>query len=189
MRSERGKSSPTGLVALPGTGLGEDEIEIGFISGVFGVAGEVRLFLHNTESTLLDAGCDVVLLDAQGRRFAARMSSRDGAGKRVIGRIEGLEVREDAAVLKDWKLAVAASALPAPAPDEFYVWELEGMTVYVGDRKVGVVDTVHATPGGDVIEVSTALGPLFVASVQRYVASIDLEAGRIQITPEALDEP
>lgn len=175
------------LKPLPGTGLQADEIELGRVSGVFGVTGEVRLWLHNPSSDLLDEPRDVVLIAPDGRRFAAVVSARSGAGKRVLGAIEGVGDRDAAEALKEWVVAIPAAALPPPDEDEFYVWQLEGLTVFLGDREVGVVTTVHATPGGDLLEIETRLGPEFVPVNERSVVSIDVDAGRVVLAADALE--
>ena len=185
MPSGRPRSSGPALVpAAPAT---DDEIELGTISGVFGVQGEVRLFLHNPESDALADPTPVVLVRPDGERFAATLQARSGAGKRIIGRLRGLDDRNLAYSLKDWRILVRAADLPEPEDDEFYVYELEGLPVRVGEREIGTVATVHATPGGDVLEIDTGGEPLFVPFLERFLESVDLEEG-IALTPEALDE-
>lgn len=164
-------------------------MELGFISGVFGVQGEVRLFLHNEESDTLDDERRVVLVRGDGTRVEARMRARSGAGKRIIGRIGGLTDREIAASMKGWRVAIAIADLPEPEAGEFYVHDLEGLSVRIGEREVGRVATVHATPGGDVLEIETADGRQFVPAIERFVLDVDLDAGAISLADDALDEP
>ena len=67
-----------------------DEVRLGRVSGVFGVSGELRLFLHNRESELFAGdGAVVTLVSPSGNRESHRLRSRHGAGKRILGRIEG----------------------------------------------------------------------------------------------------
>lgn len=126
---------------------------MGFVSGVFGVHGEVRLHLHHRESALLDAGADVVLIDGDGRRWAAHLTARSGAGKRVLGRFRQHVDREQAAELKGWAIRVPVEALPDLEDGEFWVWQLRNAPVRVDGERIGVVVDVHATGPVDVFEI------------------------------------
>ncbi len=186
--------APVPFTLLPGHGLLDDEVELGSVSGVFGVRGEVRLFLHNPDSELLRKPRKVALIAPDGKRYQVTVSSRSGAGKRILGHFAEVAERELAASLKGWSLALAKSELPALDDDEFYVWQLEGAEVFVadeeaGDRKVGTVMHVHNTPGGDLLEIE---GPgelhAFVPCVEEFVVELDLEEGRVVVTAESLEE-
>ena len=83
------RSSPS---PLPGRGPQPDEVELGHVSGVFGVRGEVRLHLHNRDSILLEGPVDAVLVGPDGARTGVEIVARPGAGKRIIGRITGLDL-------------------------------------------------------------------------------------------------
>ena len=74
----------------PGPKSSSEPLRLGHVSGVFGVRGEVRLFLHNRESTLLNKGRNVVLVSPEGERLAVSLRSRPGAGRRSLGVTDGL---------------------------------------------------------------------------------------------------
>ncbi len=177
------------LRPLPGNGSTDDEVEIGLISGVFGVKGEVRLYLHNPESDTFAEPTRAVLIDPQGNRFECKLSARTGAGKRILGRIEGLDDRDFAETLKDWQICVAEADLPEVDDDEFYVYELVGMSVVIGAQEVGTVAVVHNTPGGDLLEIAVGNDVRFVPIVERFVQGIDLETRQIRLVEDALEEP
>ncbi len=174
-----------GLVALEGRGLSDDELEVGSISGIFGVKGEVRLFLHNRETHLFDRSCPVVLVSPSGRRFSAELRARSGAGKRILGRITGLDQREPAETLKDFLIGVAEASLLPVDDDEFYIFQLRGVDVFIGERLIGRVVEVHSTPEVDIIEVQAGEELHFVPCLSEFV----LEAGpeRVELSEDALD--
>jgi len=149
------------------------EVELGFVSGVFGVHGEVRLHLHHRGSTLLEEGHAVVLVDPAGGRWAARLQSRSGAGKRVLGRFDERLSREQALALKDWRIQVPVAALPALDDGEFWVWQLQGAPVRVDGEVIGEVVEVHAAGPVDVFEVKLhgEKEHAFVPALQEHVAS------------------
>lgn len=168
------------------------KVELGRVSGVFGVRGEVRLYLHNPSSFLLDGEHDVELVGPDGQVKAARLSARPGAGKRILGRIAGIEDRDSAAALMGWQIRVARRALPDLEPDEYYVWQMEGAEVQVLGRagSLGRVVTVHQTGPIELIEIDTGTAePLFVPSLEVFVERFDAGAGVLVLRESALGPP
>lgn len=177
-----------------GVGFLDEEVELGSIEGVFGVRGEVRVHLHNRESELLARPRAVVLVDPSGGRFDGTLQVRPGAGGRVLGTLTGLTTpsgsleREVAATLKGWRFGVAKAELPKLRSDELYVWQLEGLQAVCDGEPVGRVDTVHATPGGDVLEIVRPGGDtLFVILASDLVLGVDVDAGTVTLDRDALD--
>lgn len=159
------------------------------MSGVHGVRGEVRLFLHNPETTLFDRPRDVTLVAPDGARRVARVTARSGGGKRVLGRIDGIDDREAALRAMGTKLVLPRSALPKPKRGEFYIVDLLGAEVRIGDRRVGTLTAVHPTAGDDVLEIDVgARDPAFVPLVARWVLGVDTPARVISLAEDALAE-
>ena len=174
--------------AKSSAGPGEGEIELGFVSGVFGFRGEVRLHLHNPQSDLLRNERQVVLVAPDGARRAVTMSARPGAGKRILGRIAGITDEHMAARLRDFRIVLARDALPETDEGEFYVADLLGLAVEAGERKGTVTEIHHAGPV-DILEVDVGgKEPVFVPLVDGVVQAVDLEAGVVRLAPGALDE-
>jgi len=155
------------------------------VSGVFGVKGEVRVHLHNRESTFLGVERAVVLIAPTGARYGASLRCRAGAGKRVLGRLSEVVGREAAAALKDFRIAVKHSELPALEDGEFYVWRVIGLPVFTDQGEVGVVSEVHASGPLDIFEIKTSEGVFFVPA-QKDRLTVDLEAGQVRVLAEAL---
>lgn len=165
-----------------------DELDLGFVSGVFGTGGEVRLHLHNPDSDLLRAPREVVLVAPDGARRQVTLSARPGAGRRILGRIAGVEDRGAAADLMGHRVRIAKDALPPVAPGEVYVWQLEGLEVRVGGAPAGTVAQVHRAGPVDVLEIDTGGEPAFVPVVGGNVERVDLDAGVVHLAPGVLDE-
>ena len=68
----------------------EEHITLGKVTGVFGLKGEVRVYLHNPESELFKKKRNVVFYYSDGHVVQNKLSCRSGAGKRIIGRIDGV---------------------------------------------------------------------------------------------------
>ena len=77
------------------------------------------------------------------------------------------------------ELTVLRDELPQPGEDEYYEFQLLGLTVEEeGGRALGRVTALHPGPANDALELdSGVLLPLVAACVQE----VDLESGRIQV--------
>lgn len=172
----------------PALAPGREELEVGYIQGAFGVRGEVKLFLHNHESDLFDSARDVVLVDPKGGRWAAKLGSRSGAGKRILGQLVGLTDRDVANALRDWRILVDTATLPELDDDEFYMWQLEGAEVRVDGVRRGTLTSVQTTDGGDIFVIDAEGTEVFVPCVKAWVVSIDAQAGVVELAPGALED-
>jgi 16S rRNA processing protein RimM len=166
------------------------EIELAQVLAVFGVRGELKLHLHHPESPLWAGPVDVVAAWPDGTRRPVRVQVRRGAGRRWLGRIDGLDDRDEARVWVGARLLVAADALPAPEPDELYVFQVEGAPVEVDGERVGTVVQVHHTGGNDVFEIRATDGRTeFVPSLRDHVETISANPARVVLKAAAWPGP
>lgn len=164
-----------------------DEVLLGEVVGVFGIRGEVRLLLHHRESRLLDRARPVRLAWPDGRSRSARLSARPGAGKRILGRLEGVDTPEAAEGLVGAAVWIARSELPAPEPGEYYVHDLLGARVEDEDGAVlGTVDDVVTGPI-DVWTVTTPSGPGFLVAERDVVLEVDVAGRRVVVRRGAVE--
>lgn len=164
------------------------EVELGYVSGVFGVRGEVRLHLNNSESSLLRKGAPVQLQLADGTRREVWLTARGGAGKRMLGEIRGVTDRDVAASLQGAHIFVPSSLFPKLPDGEFWGWEVEGLPVFLegSDTQLGEVIALHATPGGDLLAVRTAAGESFIPLLKAFVREVSPQNQRVVLTADAL---
>lgn len=173
----------------PAHGRRDDEVELGYVSGIFGVRGEVRLHLHHRESDLLNRGGRAVLIAQNGTRTEVKISTRAGAGKRVLGSIDGVNNRDEAAALMGSKVVVNRDELPALETDEFYYGDLEGLPVEMDGVLVGQVVRVHDGGGAEVLEIALSDGgQTWVPCVREQVERIDTASGRVVLFASALED-
>jgi 16S rRNA processing protein RimM len=104
-------------------------------------------------------------------------SKRGSQGRPVIR----LERRVD----RGAELAVPRESLPPLEADEYYAFQLVGLTVEEeGGRIVGKVSDVLEYPANDVLELDSGVAlPL----VEACVREVDVERGRIVIAPGFVD--
>lgn len=166
----------------------DDDLELGYISGVFGVRGEVKVFLYNPDSAMLDEPRTVRLVGPAGSR-EVRLGTRSGAGKRILGTIEGVTTPEQARELMDLRIVVPRDSLPDLDDDEFYDWQLQGADVIVDGAVRGRLVQIHHPGEVDVFEIDTGgPEPVFVPAIAQLVLGLDVEAPSITLHPDALDE-
>ena len=162
-----------------------DEVRLGRVNGVFGVRGEVRLFLHNRESDLFEGdGFDVTLVSPAGERRRRCLRSRSGAGKRVLGLIEGVRTPEEARSYMEWEIVCDPGALPEPGVDEYYHRDLIGLTVRTSEgNEVGVLTDVLEGEVLDCWQIQSEGSELIIPAVRQVVVSVDVKAGVVIINP------
>lgn len=178
-------SSVPPLTPAPDAGSpAPEEVELGTIAGVFGLAGEVRLHLHHRESDYLFRRRDVVLVDKQGKRWISRLKARTGAGRRVVAQIEGVDTIEQAESLLDWRVLVPRSRLPATAEDEFYITDVVGNPAFVNGEPVGKVVAVHTTSHVEVLELEIDGKLAYVPCLREHIVRIGPDG--VHLTAEAI---
>jgi 16S rRNA processing protein RimM len=102
----------------------------------------------------------------------AEVADSKRAGKRLV-------IRLDREAARGAVLSVPRSELPATGKDEYYVFQLVGLTVdEEGGHGLGRVQDVAPGVANDVLELDTGIAlPL----VEDCVLSVDLEQGRILV--------
>ena len=99
------------------------------------------------------------------------VTSKRSGGRRVI--------RLDREAPRGAELAVPRSELPPPGEDEYYEFQLVGLSVEEeGGRPLGRVTSVQPAPANDVLELDSGL---LLPLVGACVLEVDLDAGRILI--------
>lgn len=151
----------------------EDEVILGRINGVFGIRGEVRLFLYNPTSDLLVGGADVVLRTDDGARRPVRLNSRPGAGKRILGQIQGVSTPEAARALMGADILYPKSALPDLEEDTYYHHELVGIPVRTESGEVlGTLREIVTSGDVDLWVVRGPAGEAYIPAVADEIVQV-----------------
>ncbi len=153
-------------------------VEIGVVGRPHGVDGRFRIYLHNSESTvLLDR--PGVFLDT-GTGPVPRCISRLRESTRcLVGSVDGCNRRSDAENLKGAKILVPREALPDLEDGEFYIDDLIGLEGWDGDRLLGRVTGSRRQADVEVVTVKSSEFELGIPMVDAYVVSVDVASGRI----------
>jgi 16S rRNA processing protein RimM len=115
------------------------------------------------------------------------VTSRAGLPDQPILMFAGVTTREEAAALTGSDIAVPPSRLPEiDDPDTFFVSDLIGCEVLLGERPLGTVVQVIPAPANDVLEVSRPEGSALIPFTADAVRELDLAGRRIVIRPDLL---
>ena len=145
-----------------------DRVTVGRVGRPHGVRGAFFVEGPSEREEVFAIGSTVL---AAGEPAKVVSSSRGSGGRPVI--------KLDRTVERGAELAVERTALPQLDDDEFYVFDLVGLTVQEEEgRLLGSVREVLQYPANDVLELDSGLSlPL----VEACVRSVDVEGGRIVI--------
>jgi 16S rRNA processing protein RimM len=143
---------------------------------------------------LLTVGTSVVVAG-----LSAEIVRRAGTDRRPIVRLDGIEDRERADALRGMTLSVETSSAPALAEGEWWAHELEGCTVFDGERLIGTVQRMIELPSCEALEVrretigsqptgSHPPAPLVVPMVKDAIRRMTVAERRIEIDMGFLGE-
>ncbi len=143
-------------------------VAVGRVVSAWGVRGEIKVE-PLAPAALLSRGRSVSL---RGRSFQIERSRR--RGRFVHLELAGIESREDAQTLSGAYLQTAEAALEPLGEDEYYRFQLIGLSVRTTDgRDLGRVAEVFSTAGNDVYVVRGPLGEILVPAVDDIVVNVD----------------
>jgi 16S rRNA processing protein RimM len=127
---------------------------------------------------------------------ASRVTRRAGVEERPILRLEGIDDRASAEMLRGLELMVDLLDAPELGEDEWWASELEGCEVVDGERRVGVVMRLLELPSCEALEVRLAArddeasssGELLVPMVRDAIRRVDVLRRLIDVDMSFLEE-
>jgi 16S rRNA processing protein RimM len=162
-------------------------VVIGRIGRPHGVRGAVRVRPTGPTLATLTPGEEVEVRTREGGR-RLRLDGRGGTDDNPILSFAGVADREEAAALAGAAIAVEPERVPPlEDPDTFYVRDLIGCEVMLGDRPAGVVEEVLPAPANDVLAVAGPEGELLLPFTADAVRELDLGARRIVVRADLLE--
>ena len=175
-----------------------EAVVIGRIGRPHGVRGAVHARPSGPTLAGIAVGESVEVRPAGGPPRTLVLTGRAGTTEGPILTFDGVASREDAAALTGAELAVALERVAAlDDPDTFFVRDLVGCRVLLGDRPLGEVREVFSGPANDVLEVAPASGadgpdatapgpPVLIPFTADAVVELDVPGRRIVVRPDLL---
>lgn len=169
------------------TSTPERRVPLGQIVGTHGVGGLLRFHPYSGSAAALSAP-RIVYLEPRPSRGAKspqpvepvpfqeiHLESAQPHGRVVLLRFADVESIEAAASLVGTVLTIPERDLPATGPDEFYVYQLEGLEVVTsGGERVGTVDHSFPTGSNDVLVVRDGDREHLIPVIADVVRRVDL---------------
>lgn len=165
---------------------GQRLITVGRLHGAFGVRGEVKLESFTDPAPAIARYQPWILRDARGdARSVTGVRVRVG-GKGLIATVPEITDRDGAEALRGVEVQVPRSALPPPAPGEYYWVDLEGLRVVNLDGvDFGAVSHLFDT-GANLVLVTIGERERMIPFVQPdYVREVDFTTGCITVDWDA----
>lgn len=157
----------------------QQHINVGRISGVFGVKGWVKVFsFTDARENILNYSPWLLKKDKETRL----VDVIDGnlQGKAVVARLDGVNDRDQAASLMGWDIFITPDQLPKAANGEYYWSDLIGLNVETNlGVQLGIVDSLLETGANDVLIVKGERERVIPFLQGQTIINIDLDAGRM----------
>lgn len=188
-----GSSSRSGKPDPPAGGASlatADLITIGRVAAPHGLRGELRVVLE-TDFPQRFAGLRTAYLVHRGRVQAVTIAGYRPHRGGLLLTIEGVGDPEAARRLRGAAVAVPREAVVPLGADEYYVFELMGLTARTSSGRVlGVVTEILRGPAHDIYVVEGEGRTVLIPAVRQVVRRVDRAAGEITVElPEGLEEP
>ena len=151
-----------------------------------GLKGDALMWaLTDEPSEVLAAGRQLVPVDDAGRQIGDPVTiERSRPYQRLwLVKFKGVP---DRPALDEWRnrlFGVPAESLVPPQGDEWYLHELPGASVKVGDELVGTVRELVDVPGGVLLAVDVGGRDVLVPFRRPIVTKVDRSAREIEIDP------
>lgn len=163
------------------------DLVVGRIARAHGIRGEVVVDVRTDEpDRRFVAGTGLVALLRSGERRVLTLTTVRDHGVRLLVGLETVSDRDTAEALRGALLVVDSEQLPPPSdPDEYYDHQLEGLSAHLADGTlVGTVSEVLHGPAGELLVIARdGGGEAMVPFVMDIVPMVDLDAGRLVLTP------
>ncbi|MFZ2169243.1 MAG: ribosome maturation factor RimM [Methylococcaceae bacterium] len=157
----------------------QQHLNIGKISGVFGVKGWIKVFsFTDPRGNILHYSPWMLKKDSETRVVAVTDGKLQGKG--VVAQLDGIDDRNQAAGLMGWDIFIMPEQLPKTAEGEYYWSDLIGLHVETTlGVQLGVVDSLLETGANDVLIVKGERERVIPFLQKQTIMNIDTDVGKI----------
>lgn len=153
----------------------------GKIVGIHGLRGDLKVRPLSGETTALDT-VTTVYLQENGGPLAKTVQRAARHKGNILLRLAGIDNADQAQLLIGNDLLMARSDLKELSDDEYYWFELQGLTVVdVRRGSIGTLRDLFSTPAHDIYVVDGPHGEVLIPAVDAFVLGIDRESRSMQV--------
>jgi 16S rRNA processing protein RimM len=155
-------------------------LAVGRVVRPHGVRGALLVDPISEQLLSLQAGAEVRLGPDHSRMIFLELRRHGG---RWLLRLEGVETREAAELMRGQEIALPLEDVPPLPEGTFYHWQIIGLRVLSDDgQMLGTVSDIIETGANDVYVVrDEAGGELLLPAIASVILDVDLEAGVIRV--------
>lgn len=160
----------------------EQLLQVGAITSTHGVRGEVKVFpttddpkrFKRLKDVILDTGKEQIPMEIEGVKFFKQF---------VILKFKGFDNINDIERFKGKNLYVTRENAVRLRRDEYFIADLEGLTVLLEDgTEFGTLTEVIQTGANDVYTIAMKNGgEVLIPAIKECILSVDIEEGKMTI--------
>jgi 16S rRNA processing protein RimM len=163
---------------------GEEDIVVGWVTGVHGVHGEIKVKPANRVAENLHAAKQLWMGrdGADGAWF--RVEHVKTAGPSAVVKLEGVDDRDRAECHKGNVLKIKPEQCQTLPGGTYYLFELVGLKVVTGSSQaVGVIRNVLMLPAQPVLVVDADGKEVLIPAVKTFIRKVDLQSRTLVVEP------
>ncbi|MDR2885007.1 MAG: ribosome maturation factor RimM [Deferribacteraceae bacterium] len=165
--------------------MNRETIEIGEITGVFGLKGDVKVKPFVEDDTIFRKLKSCTLSDGRNMQVTSSKWHAD----RWLVRFSGIDNPESAMLLRGNKLLISTESLPPTRDDEVYWAQIEGATVRDTEGEyVGILKDFLETGAHDVFVIEDGDKRFLISNNHEHVTNISADEKLIIINRIGLVE-
>ncbi len=165
-----------------------ETVVVGKVRTSHGVRGFLKVkCLSGETGHLLNLKELVLRKDGKDRSFAVE-SLKTAGTEDLILKLEGIESPEEGKKWSGADVVVPADCAAELRKDEYYFSDLIGCRLMVGDTAAGTVESIVENGISELLEVITDSGKRIIPFQKRFIGSVDVQKGTIELlVSELLD--
>lgn len=165
-------------------------LQIGYISRMHGLRGEVVLKTFDPTSTAINEVDSLVLVTRDGKEHTLELATvSEAPGGDILLRFEGMTRREHAEPYKASGVFVRREDLEPPVEGEFFLGDLVGLeAVTVDGKRLGEVIEIWSSAPVPNLVIRDGETELMVPFAEEFVTKVDLAGKRVTVIPLSFDE-
>jgi len=158
------------------------KVAVAHIRGPRGIKGELAAHLYKENSGTIRKGLEIFLVREMNEYSGIIEEIKELSGRIAI-KISGIDTPEAAEEWRNSELYVAEADLEPLEEDEYYLHELEGMTVLTEEnQKIGTVEKIDTQTANAILNIKNESGGIIlVPFVKAIVKEINKKGKKIII--------
>ncbi|MDA8083675.1 MAG: ribosome maturation factor RimM [Nitrospiraceae bacterium] len=166
-------------------------MSLAHILRAWGVRGEVKALPLSKLFDLVEPGSEVTVIHDGGASRVMTIRTIRRMPKEVALSFQGIDDRDEAALLRNSVIAIPKNMLPALPEGEYLVDDVQGITVRTtAGTVVGVIEEVLTTGSNDVYVVRDRGREYLIPAIRDVIKQIDIKGRTMTIDPmDGLLEP